>query len=402
MSVSNIGYAESAGVHFIKPSQPVPDSTGQAMSTVVGILDPGHNHLRPFSGNSDGTQLPDTDPALHGLDAVYADSFWTTDGKEPTENAEWTGKPRGMLSLEFGSTEDAFGRSVGPVAFELPCGLNVAQAMDAVGDTSHPPHWSPCDVRNLPGGVEIKTTSAKVGASTVDVVIKTTPGAGLVALTAVDSAGLHTGPTGVGRGPLLTSSPWTLASLTAAVSPSAVKGLAPASRQTTEPSGFLRAADLGSGWRFSPDHSGGSADSLQPPNGCSNMTLPLTKTSHNTDYSGTDLHGDTVTVDESVYALNTGQGPSAMSALRALGTGGCPQDGPVTVSNLPSGVGDDAFLERYHALGQMVVWIRSGDSVLMLSISLDHGAAPTVSTADQAWLTQVGKHAVARLAAATP
>lgn len=119
-------------------------------------------------------------------------------------------------------------------------------------------------------------------------------------------------------------------------------------------------------------------------------------------YNGSLPDGTAVTGFEGEYRLPAGTGARTMQDARTYGRGGC-DPGPGggfsqdTVTALPSGIGDDAFVQNQPQQGTVRVTVRIGDTILQTDIvRADHGRPALTSDADRAWLQRIAVGMAAR------
>jgi hypothetical protein len=279
----------------------------------------------------------------------------------------------------------------------MPCGLAV-DAYDnirAPDDKTPLPQWSPCQYTALPDGSKVGTTSAAVGAGTQTVAVRIFGSGNVVALLGYNYP--ETGAAGApSAGVVVTPSPWSEAGLRDALSDAAV-GPVLAPRPPVNADGkMLAPADLGSDWAYVLGESGSTGEFVMD-NGCNpDHSIFGLAAGRAVSYTGSLPDGTPGTGFEGEYRLSAGTGATTMQEARTYGQGGCDpasKDGGFsqdTFTDLPSGIGDGAFVEYQPQQGTVRVTVRVGDVILQTDVSrADHARLVVTSAADRAWLQRI-------------
>jgi hypothetical protein len=279
-------------------------------------------------------------------------------------------------------------------------------------------HWSKCARNDLSDGSKIDTASASNGAGTVTVAIREFPddrgGVAIMAWNYPEFSPTKSGQNMNFGGPpdpstVIKPSPFTEQQLADALADPSIKLGLTSDAKTGPARGFLQAADLGPGWTFDPVQSRNATGGLQMDNGCApnksmfGSGMPAGRTAY---FQGRLPSGAAAAVDEAEYPLPKGTGASTMALAKAQAQGGCdPAPGVEfskdAVAALPSGIGDDAFVQDDHGDGQVRIVIRFGDTIVETFVTEPPTAAtPKVpdlsSPVDKTWLTSVARQIAVR------
>ncbi|MEY9928629.1 hypothetical protein ABH926_003268 [Catenulispora sp. GP43] len=388
----------------------LPVSAVDKMSGLIDALDPTHAHLRNLEV-ADMRRVPtyrtvgDGSSAVKGIVAITATSVYTADGTVPAPDAAG---PNGSLAITVAANADQLGSvpfHTPDVSTEnVPCGYMLQNAFQ---DTppQHDAHWSRCVSTPLPDGSKVDSTSTPDGQGTVSVAVREYPnGGGGIVLVWIDYANEQTtvtDPTRIDQAPdpsvVLKPNPVGEKELAAIL---AAPQFGPTGKPKPVGSGpkqFLKTGDLGADAVYVPDSSGGGTGDLPMDNGCEYKDInPLAKSGRMARYTVTVPDGRNLTVTELEYPLVHGTGAAAMATARSQAKGGCDQSSQLyskdTVTDLPAGIGDEAFIENGVGTDAVTVWMRFGDTILRVDVTGGQAAMPDLSSpADQAWLRNVAR-----------
>jgi hypothetical protein len=163
---------------------------------------------------------------------------------------------------------------------------------------------------------------------------------------------------------------------------------------------MLQASDFGAGWTVDPAGSTGKTGDLVVDDGCVNTQNPVASPQPLYGYAGKTPSGLSVTATAQVDIMKAGSGPGWMTDLRQHGTGGCDQAGlrysQDTMSALPAGTGDDAFIENWYGQGAETFFIRFGDSIMRVDVTTANHEMPAFTQADKDWFAGLAAKAAAR------
>lgn len=201
--------------------QPTTASVDATLYAVLTRLDPAGQHLRSTGDpTAVGTVVADSEQMAKQLQMRGATSFWTQDGRRPTIPLSTSTTATGVLDVgvytpailkdpnALGSTDDA----------AAACGLSYGNSAldDLLDPTATAPAqtkftWSACTTTPLPDGSTVKVATAPAGPGTAVVGFREAPGGhGYVVIVATDWANP--------KGPKLATQPWTVSSITTALS----------------------------------------------------------------------------------------------------------------------------------------------------------------------------------------
>jgi hypothetical protein len=314
--------------------------------------------------------------------------------------------PTGNLRLAFVDTNDegpdGISRCI-PAAFEEAGMLHPVKMGDGWTDGAS---WSPCTKSTLPDNSVLESATKSYGPLSVASAVRYFPGSGGAVemtwwnyATPLPQAGAGGVPTPDSKR-ALSPSPITVEKLVAALSDtSLVPPLAPLP-VAPPPSTMLQASDFGPGWTDDPAGSHATTGDLVVDNGCVNQQNPVATPQTIYGYTGKTPSGISVTASAGVDVMKSGSGPSWMSDLRQHGTGGCDTAGlPYTrdtMSALPAGTGDDAFIENWYGQGNETFFIRFGDDIMRVDVTTPDQKMPAFTQADKDWFAGVAAKAAAR------
>lgn len=384
----------------------VPKSAAVDLAALVGHLDPGFRHLTGLSsapGDAQPGIVGDGDPWLKGASVLLMSSHWTADGS-PTGRI-----PGRSARLAYEFIDDLNLLHAGPPFGETspPCGLTVDQYFNySPPDTKTPaPKWSPCQFTELPDGSRVGTTSAAFGAGTETVAVRIFASGNVVAMVGENYPAPGAAAGGLPpAGTVVTPSPWTQDGLRAALSDPAVGPVLKPAPPVNADGKMLVPSDVGSDWAY--DRAASSQESTGEfvmDNGCNpDHSIFGLAAGRAVSYNGSLPDGTAVTGFEGEYRLPAGTGARTMQDARTYGQGGCdPAPGggfsQDTVTALPSGIGDDAFVQNQPQQGTVRVTVRIGDTILQTDIvRADHARLALASDADRAWLRRIAVGMAAR------
>ena len=405
-----------------KTSNVVQVSAVDKMSGLIDALDPAHAHLRNVERTGVGVPayrtVGDGSSAAKGIASITAASVYTADGTIPAGGG--TG-PNGSLVINLVANTALLGGSVytkPDVSIEnLPCGYKLANAFQEIPLPQYDAHWSTCVSTPLPDGskVDSTTTPDSQGTVTVTAAIREYPnnGGGMAVVWTDYAAGRTTAtdpaPTDQAPNPsaVLKSNPYTeqqLAAILAAPRYGPTGKPQPAGKG---PKQFLKTgdlsdlSDLGADATYDETSSSGSTGDLPMDNGCDYKDVnPLAKSGRMALYTATAPGGKKLKVAELEYPLPHGTGPATMATARSQAKGGCDNGGQLyskdSLTDLPAGIADEAFIENGVGTNAITVWMRFGDTILRIDVTTGQTAMPDLSSpADQAWLQNLVRAAAA-------
>jgi hypothetical protein len=388
--------------YFKKYYIAVPDSTVRDTIGLLTHLDPtlGHVVAAPHAASRDIRLVPDSDQMAQDMDLLSMTIQWTPDGQRPPTS----GGPSGSLALEFhasggfdATSRDCPGPDAGLQAFLDPVSVGG-------GGWTNGAKWSPCTTSTLKDGSVVMTRTKTYGPYYVAVVARQFPhDGGSIFATWSNYSENRIGNTAPDPKSVLPTNPVTVHLLVAALSdPSLVPGLT-ADPITGTPSDQLQASDFGPGWRLDSAQSHGTTGALVVDNGCDMQQNPVAKVQPMYAFAGTTPSGLSVTATVGTDIVAKGSGPAWMAKLRQHGTGGCDQGqagelkySQDTMSPLPAGTGDDAFIEHWVGQGNETIFIRFGDGIFRLDVSTPDHKMPTFTSADRTWFAGLAAKAAAR------
>jgi hypothetical protein len=379
----------------------VPDSMVKDTVGLLTRLDPtlGHFVAAPHAVSGDVRLVPDSDPMARDMAMLNTTFQWSPDGQRPPAS----GGPSGSLALEFqasggsdATSPDCAGTSNGFQGFLDPVSIGGGGWTDGA-------KWSPCTASTLKDGSVVLTRTKAYGPYLVAVVARQFPhDAGSIVATWSNFSDNWTANMSPNPKSVLPANPVTVPLLTAALSdPSLVPGLT-ADPVTGTPADQLQASDFGPGWHLDSGSHATTGD-LVVDNGCDMQQNPVATAQPMYAYTGPTPSGLSVTATFGTDIMAKGSGPAWMASLRQHGTSGCDQGQAAelkysqdTMSPLPSGTGDDAFIEHWVGQGSETIFIRFGDGIFRLDVTTPDHKMPAFTAADRTWFAGLAAKAAAR------
>lgn len=393
------------------PSTVLPVSVVDKASELIDVLDPGHAYLRSMVSDASVPQyrtVEDSASAVKGLTAMTATSVYATDGTVPPRDSD---KPNGSLAATVALNAQQLGRythDTPDVSTDtVPCGYMLQYVFQNTPPTPRA-HWSKCTSIPLSDGSKLDSASTPNGQGTVTVAIREYPdNAGGMVVVWTDYANgstTLTDPARMNQAPdpslVLKPNPITETKLSAVLADPQFGLVGQTSADGTSPEQFLRPGDLSTHASYDPrSFSEGSGD-LPMDNGCAYKDVPLVRRGPVAAYAVATPGGKPVTVTELEYPLPLGTGASTMATARSQAAGGCDSNGLLysrdTVEDLPTGIGDEAFVEYGVGTNAVTVWERFGDTILRVDVTQDQGMPDLSAPADRAWLENLAKRTASR------
>ena len=222
----------------------------------------------------------------------------------------------------------------------------------SVSPSQTPAQWSSCTVSHQPDGSTIDSATGQIGAGTAIVALRQFADGEVFSVVALDFAspayfqGAAPDPTTV-----LQPTPWSQSSLAAALADPAVRsGWNPVPPRNADGT-LLVPSDLGQGWsHHTSEVDQGTRGQLVRCNGSAEaQRVPLSGPGSDAHYRGPLPNGVAGTAYEAEFRLlPPGSGAQTMARARSVARDGCAA-GSVdfskdTVTALPAGIGDDAFV----------------------------------------------------------
>ena len=398
-----------SGPELVDYSEHVPRAAAADVAAMIGHLDPAGAHL---SCSPAGPAKPrprivgDGDSALKDTRAFTMTSSWTADGSYPDRTGTTA---QGRLAYRFLKTDTSLGGEIQPDGTwaPRPCGLNVDSELRfrAPGSSSPPPQWSPCQYTELSDGSRIGTTQAASGPGTETVAVRIFDTGAVVALIGFDYPMPRGSDQNAPADPktVVSPSPWSQAGFRAALADPDVVPAFPPMPAPNADGKLLDPADLGPQWEFGNSGTLGTSEFMMD-NGCrpdhSVFGLPPGR---GLQYAGplTAAGGVPGLVVEREFRLPAGRGPAIMKDARTYAEGGCDPTPDIrfsddTVTELPSGIGDDAFVENQPSQGKVRVIVRSGDTILeAIVLGSDPKRLDLTSPPARAWLEGIARQMAA-------
>lgn len=386
----------------------VPRSAAVDVAALVGQIDPAGAHLLGSPAGPARRQpriVGDGDSALKDTMSLSMSSTWTADGSYPGPMP--VTKPEGRLSYSFFKNADLLRRPVmhDGAPMPQPCGLAVdsEQRFVILRGAAPLPQWSPCQYTVLSDGSRVGTTSAAVGAGTETVAVRIFGTGSTVALIGWDYPLPDTLDGAPDPKTVVRPSPWSEAGFRAALSdPRIGPVLAPLPPRNADGK-FLDPADVGPYWVYDPDQGPTTTGEFVMDNGCapdhSIFGLAPGSVLQYTGFLPGGFAGpeSPTTAVEGEYRLPAGTGAATMRDARTYAKGGCDQAAPFgfskdTVIELPTGIGDDAFVEDQPQMSTVRVYVRFGDTILVTVFSRPAVQPLDVtSAAGRAWVEGVAR-----------
>jgi hypothetical protein len=381
-----------------KASDVVPVSAVDKTSGLIDALDPAHAHLRSVEGTGVGAPayriVGDGSSAAKSIASMTAVSAYTVDGTNPAGGAT---EPNGSLVINLVANTALLGGSVytkpDVSTGNLPCGYKLANAFQAIPLPQYDAHWSTCVSTPLPDGSKVGSTTTPDSQGTVTAAIREYPNnGGGIAVVWSDYA--------------VESNPYTEQQLAAILAgprygPNAApQPIGKGPKQFLKTGDLSDLSDLGADATYDQSSSSGSTGDLPMDNGCDYKDVnPLAKSGRMALYTATAPGGKKLRVTELEYPLKAGTGPATMATARSQAKGGCDSGGQLyskdSLTDLPAGIADEAFIENGVGPDAVTVWMRFGDTILRIDISQGQAMPDLSSPADQAWLQNLVRAAAA-------
>lgn len=378
----------------------VPTTTARDSMRLLTKLDPTLAHFTKTSPTDDRTrQVPDDDPMAQDMAELGGNAVWTDNGMPAAS---------GILNLGFMDTTDetpemdtSCERYVElPTEYLDPVHTSGSSWIDAAS-------WGPCVSTSLPDGSTLMSSTKTYGPFVQATVVRKLPGErGTLVMSWQNFPGAIPDPHLQNSQPApdpkraLSPNPITVDKLLAAMSDSdLLPPLSPLPRPTP-PTTMLQASDFGTGWIVDEGSRLSKIGDLVVDNGCTNFQIPLADPQPQYRYSGKTPSGITVTASAVVDVMKPGSGPSRMADLRQHGTGGCDlTDRPYsrdTMTPVPAGTGDEAFIENWYGQGDETLYIRVGDDIVQVGVTTVGHQMPAFTQADRFWFAALAAKAAAR------
>ncbi|WP_194914359.1 hypothetical protein [Catenulispora rubra] len=388
-------------------------TTAHDTMRLLSTLDPTLEHIAKTTPIADRVRLvPDTDPMAQDMAELKATVLWTESGLpasalQPVKSTA----PTGMLLVSYVDS-----------AKEKPAGqATCVTDGDTNTDLLHPvktsgdgwmdaAQWSPCTKSTLPDGSTLLSSTKSYGPYVVTDVARKFPGTGgEVVMEWHNYADILERPTPGGSTVppqpdpkrLLSGNPVTADKLVAALSDA---GLTPPMTPVpvTAPSNTpLQPFSFGPGWKADPAGSHGSTATLAVEDGCVNEQHAVASKQPILGYAGTTPSGIQADATVAVDIMGAGSGPHWMDDLRRHGTGGCDTAAYHfsldTMSPVPAGTGDDAFIENWYGQDRATIFIRFGDDIMRVDVSASAQNQHAFTQADKAWFVDLATRIAARL-----
>ncbi|GAA2002561.1 hypothetical protein [Catenulispora subtropica] len=396
--------------YFKKYFIAVPDATARDTMVLLTRLDPALSHIAKVRSPapSEGVRLvPDNDPMADDMAQLSGDVLWSDGGEPETALRNLTSKtPYGTLDLRFVATADVtpgdpkggacWPRQVAGTGMLKPVAI-------AGGGWSEGAKWSDCNVATLSDGSVLQSATKSSGPFSVVYAVRRFPGdAGAVEATWWNYASTMEFQSGNGPDPKRVVSPNPIAEdkLRKALSDPGIKAPLTATPTAGPPSDMPQAADFGSGWTFDAEQSHSTTGALVVDDGCTNEQNMVATPKPSYAYAGTTPSGIAVTASAGLNVMKPGTGAHWMAELRQHGTGGCDQGtlkySQDTMTALPGGIGDDAFIENWVGQDSETIFVRFGDAVLRLDVTTADHSMPKFTAQDKAWFAGLAAKVAAR------
>ncbi|NUR60110.1 MAG: hypothetical protein HOV87_15825 [Catenulispora sp.] len=412
-------YAQVSGGGGDSPKQVnyfehVPRAAAADVAALIGHLDPAGAHLKGSPAGPANPQpriVGDGDSALKDTFSFMMSSTWTADGSYPDRMGT---AAQARLAYRFLKADTSLGGEIlaDGTRVPRPCGLNVDPELRfrAPGSTSPLPQWSPCQYTELSDGSKIGTTQAGFGTGTETVAVRIFDTGAVVALIGFDYPMQHRSDQDAPPDPktVLAPSPWSQAGFRAALADPDVVPAFPPMPAPNADGKLLDPVDLGPRWEFGTRVPMSTGEFVMD-NGCKpDHSIFGLAPGRALQYTGpvTAAGGTPGSVFEGEYRLPPGTGPATMKDARTYAKGGC-DPAPAfkfsddTVTELPSGIGDDAFIENQPSQGRVRVNVRVGDTILeAIVLTPDPQRLDLTAPASRAWLEGIARQMAAHWTAA--
>ncbi|MEY9854959.1 hypothetical protein ABH935_000558 [Catenulispora sp. GAS73] len=403
----------SAGGFFKNYYIAVSTTTARDTMRLLSTLDPSLEHLAKTAPIAGRVRLvPDTDPMAQDMAGLNGTVLWTESGLPASalQPAKATA-PYGTLLVSYvDSTNERPAGGQASCVTDGDINTDLLHPVKTSGDGwMDAAQWGPCTKSTLPDGSTLLSSTKSYGRFVVTDVARRFPGTGgevvvewhnYADVMEVPTPGVSTAPPQPDPQRVLSGNPVTADKLIAALSDSSLTPPLAQPSVTTTPTTMLQASDFGSGWRADPAGFHGTTTDLVVDNGCTNEQNPVTTPQPIYSYAGKTPSGIPVDVTAGVNVMKPGSGPSWMADLRQHVTNGCDTAGNAysrdTLSLLPTGTGDDAFIENWYGQGRQTIYIRFGDDILRVDLSAMDPNRPAFSQADNDWFAGLAAKAAAR------
>jgi hypothetical protein len=379
--------------YFKKYYVAIPHSAALDSMRLLSRLDPTLSHIEKPSGSAYDIRLvPDDDPMAKDMSLLNLQTQWKGGGNLSLDFRDDAGSMPGDPGDGCRPTEDMMAGMLHPVH-------------QSGGGWSEEAKWSACNKMTGNDGSVITSSTKSYGPFSVVYAIRRFPGdTGAVEMLWWNYKAAF-GPIGPTPDPkqVLSPNPITAEKLEAALTDPALVPPLTSAPAGAPPQTMLQAADFGSGWTYDAAQSHGSTGALVVDDGCTNEQNMVATPQPLYTYTGTTPSGISVTANVGVDSMKHGSGPSWMTELRKHGTGGCDQGDQKqlkytqdTMTPLPGGIGDDAFIENWVGLDDETIFIRFGDDILRLDVNKPDHTMPAFTQADKTWFAELAKKAAAR------
>jgi hypothetical protein len=385
------------GDYFKKYYIAVPESTARDTMQLLTRLDPAFSHI------TKRTTVPaaDRDIRLVPDDDTIAGDMAMLGARVP-----WRG--HGNLSLTF--TDDADLVPGDPTGGCRSMDMQEAGVLDPVPVADN--GWTegakigPCDNSTLPDGSTLQSTSKSYGPYAVVYATRRFPGdTGAVELMWWNYDTTFTSPNGMSPDPkrVLSPNPITADKLKTVLSDTTLVPPLKSAPAAAPPATMLQASDFGRGWTYDAQQSHSTTGALVVDDGCTDQQNAVVTPQPMYTYTGTTPSGGKVTATIGVNVMQHNSGPGWMAELRKHGTGGCDQGDQKqlkysqdTMTPLPGGIGDDAFVENWVGQNTETLFVRFGDDILRLDVATPNQTMPAFTQADKTWFAELASKAAAR------
>ncbi|WP_194926092.1 hypothetical protein [Catenulispora pinisilvae] len=384
----------------------VPNTTARDTAQLLSKLDPTLTHIAkatPRTTPGSARLVSDDDLMAKDMAALQAGVVWTDDASSADSlRSPQATAPMGMLNMSFVDSAD-----------EAPDPADVCATVVSPGSMLDPVHaggdgwtdaaeFSPCAKKTLPDGSVLLSRTKSYGSFVAVSVVRQFPGDG--GAMGVEWENFAPSDITMVSGPdpkrALKPNPLTLDKLLAAMSDPGLAAPLTAVPVPPPPATLLQASDFGPGWTFDPAASHSKTGDLVVDNGCVGEQNPVASPQTTYGFVGKTPSGISVTASAGVDVMASGTGAKWMGDLRQHGSGGCDVDGlpysKDTMSPLPAGTGDDAFVENWYGQGNETFFVRFGDQVLRVDVKTADQKMPAFTQADKDWFAGLAAKAAAR------
>ncbi|MBS2536270.1 hypothetical protein KGQ20_26245 [Catenulispora sp. NF23] len=384
----------------------VPSTTARDTAQLLSRLDPTLAHIAktvPPTTPGSARLVSDDDPMAKDMAMVRAGVAWTDDGSPAASlRSPQATAPMGTLDMSFVDSADE-GPDQADICTMLASGTSMLDPVQVDGNGwTDGVKFSPCAKKTLPDGSVLLSTTKSYGPFVAVSVVRQFPNDGGAMGIEWENFAPTTFSMTSGPDPkrALKPDPLPLDKLMAAMSdPGLAAPLAPVA-VPPPPTNLLQASDFGPGWTFEPASSHATTGDLVVDNGCVNEQNPVASPQTIYGFAGKTPSGISVTASVGVDVMASGTGAKWMGDLRQHGSGGCDVAGlpysKDTMSPLPAGTGDDAFVENWYGQGSETFFVRFGDQILRVDVKTADQKMPGFTQADKDWFAGLAAKAAVR------